>query len=76
MNKNNKVDIDNSREIIKNCQYLKNNNLVKIKNSAKFKSIKNFTKYKKSIRNLIQFKIFKKLTFLSSATRLSYNQLK
>ena len=60
--------------VVEQSKFLKskNINLGKIRNLAKFKNIKNFAKYKKLIKNLIKFKIFKRLSFLSFTTKLAY----
>lgn len=54
----------------------KNIDLIKARNLAKFKNIKYFFKYKKSITNLIKFKVFKEPSFLSSITKLAYTNLR
>ena len=62
INKNNKVDNNDGSRIIRNL--------------AKFKSLKNSVKYEKLIRNLVKFKIFKGFSFLSSAIKIAYIQLR
>ena len=59
MDENNKID-----------EFRDNNKI--IKTLAKFKSIKNFTLYKKLIKNLVKVKIFKKSSFLILTIKLVF----